>query len=43
MDQIQRSRLKDTIRQWAGVDVEILIVDRTQMEVRVEKQGLRLP
>lgn len=37
LDSDQRRKLRKTIERWAGVDVEVLIVDTSRMEVRVEK------
>ena len=37
LDKDAHTRLMATIQKWAGVDVNILIVDRTQMQVRLEK------
>ena len=33
----EKKKLRRTIQQWAGVEVAVLIVDATEMEVRIEK------
>ena len=37
LDRAERRKLRRTVEKWAGVDIEVLIVDGTQMEVTVEK------
>jgi len=36
LDRDQERRLRRSIRRWAGVEVVVLIVDSSRMEVRVE-------
>ena len=33
----QRKKLRRTVEKWAGVDIEVLIVDNTRMDVTIEK------
>jgi len=33
----RRKKLRKTVERWAGVDVEVLIVDTSQFDVEVEK------
>lgn len=33
----ERKKLRRTVERWAGVDVEVLIVDTSQFDVRIEK------
>lgn len=37
LDKDEEKKLLRSIRRWAGVDVRILIVDRTKMRVEIEK------
>lgn len=38
LDRDALAKLKRTVQQWAGPDVEILVVDRTLMEVSIERR-----
>lgn len=40
LDADQQRRLRRTIQKWAGVEVEVLIVDGRRMEVEVEKRSI---
>jgi len=37
LDRDQRRKLTKTVQRWAGIDVEVLVVDGTRMEVTVER------
>lgn len=37
LDHEAKKKLRKTIEKWAGVSVEVLIYDATQMEITVEK------
>jgi len=39
LDRDKHRRLEKMIREWAGEDVKILIVDRTQWELHIERTG----
>jgi len=37
VDKYQRAKIVSMVQRWAGVPVHVLVVDRTIMEVKVEK------
>ena len=42
LDKDERKKLIRTILKWAGVEIEVLIVNRMRMEVKIEKPKLIL-
>lgn len=41
LDPDQKKRLRKRIQKWAGVDVEVLIFDATEMEIEIDRSGQR--
>jgi len=41
LDKDQKAKLTRTVKRWAG-DVEVLVIDSTEMEISVEQSGIKL-
>lgn len=40
LDRDQKASLIRSVKKWAGTDVEVLIVDTTQMEISIEQSAI---